>query len=760
MADLRIDTDEQQDQAPDTETPEQVVDRCTRDWDEARRSWQPVREKARKARDYYHMAQWTEKQKETLKGLDRPAIVINLIGKAVDNICGRERANRADFKAAPTSQSKVLAAFAMTSALKAVSRQVKAGYRISEAFEHAVLGPMGWGEVGYDDSDPDQEPEVVDAPDPEEMYYDLHSRRMDLNDAKYVIRRRAVDVQDAIDLAPHLEDEIRAAASEKADDDDDLDQDSIILGDYNNMSQPDTHWGTIGLPATGGRTGRLRVALREHQWWRRESVQWMEERDGTRHYITDLDHQSYAQLVQAGATLEDGKRKVYYQAILVGKVLLYHGRMSIPLGRYTYAALFAKKDRKGRPYGLVERAIPPQEEVNVARSKLNESIRSRHLIYQRGSLGSDLPETEVAARLASANFVLPVDSVQGVILGSDKSDITAWLELMREAKTEIDAVFGNNEAGYGDKSQEISGVAQKVRIQQQAQNLGGIFDNLRYFRQSIGEMLLVVIQKTMTPEKLARIIGGQLATGASPVRMGLDGQPAPQQPVDASWLHPLLAGPLYENRFDVELEDQAETGTEREQEMQQRMDLLALVPDGLKGAMLPDTLRASDWEGADAMAAKVEQQMQAQPPAPRIEDQVRLAGADLTPYEIGQVLSKQGMQPDPSRQPGQASAAQARAQTPDQAPPPLDPNKALEVGGRIKVAELKHGHEAQQNAAAREHEATLSNIGRTHDELMAQQAHAHGQQLAQLQAQHQQQQAALVAQLQPPAPPASGGASS
>ncbi len=53
----------------------------------------------------------------------------------------------------------------------------------------------------------------------------------------------------------------------------------------------------------------------------------------------------------------------------------------------------------------------------------------------------------------------------------------------------------------------------------------------------------------------------------------------------------MVAGPVYQSKFDVEIEDQAETGTERQAEMAARIELLGMVPDDLKSAMLPDTLR-------------------------------------------------------------------------------------------------------------------------------------------------------------------------
>ena len=707
-------------------TPSQVVDMLDRQWREARIWWEPVRLKARKARDYYHMLQWSAKQQRTLREQERPAIVINLIGKAVDNVCGRERANRYTPKAAPIGQPEVLAAGAMTHGLSGVWRLTEAKYRVSEAFEHAVIGPMGWGEVGYDDSNPEQDPELVDAPDPEEMYFDPHSRRLDLYDAKYVIRRRIVDVEDAIGIAPHLEEQLRAAAMDKIEDDDGMGETERIEGDYDNMEQPDDHRGnvTVSFPLERGdedRRGRPRLALREHQWWEREDAQWLELEDGERFYLDDLDDFTAYRLRMSGAELVEGKRRCYYQAIVCGRLLLWHGKMNPTFGRFSYVALFAKRDRHGRPYGLVERAIPCQEEVNVARSKLNAAIRSRWLIYRKGSLGNT-PESEIKKRLGRGNFVLGVEDPSACQMGSDRADVQAWLEMIQMAKQEIDDVFGNNEAAYGDKSQEISGVAQQIRIQQQATNLGGIFDNLRYFRKQIGEMLLVVLQKHTTPKRLQRMITGSVMDQMAQMRLGPNGTPAPVPQPDFSWLTQMMAGPIYQNRYMVDIEDQAETGTQRQAEMQQRTELLGMVSEPMRDMMLPDTLRATDWSGAEDMASKVEQANKAQ--------QMAAQAANAQPPK--QLLNYKDAPPDIQRQ-MEAKDGYQPSQMPVQVQPP-DPNKLAELSSRERMQAADHAHEYRMAALGHESKAVLQQAG-----------HLQG-----LEAQAQQ----------PTAPPDQGGASS
>ena len=646
--------------APMDQEEADLLRRHDADWHEARRWWEPVRAKAKKARDYYHMLQWTEMQKEALRKDGKPAIVINLLGKAVDNICGRERASRYDWKASPVGQDDILPAAAMTHGLKSIARLTEAKYSFSEAFEDAIIGPMGWIELGYDDSDPEVPPEVCERVDPDEMYLDPHSRRTDTYDAKYAVRRRIVDVEDAIALAPHLEDEIRAAAFANMPEDDD---ERVIQGDYNNQEQPDTHYGTVSPPRDQGGPGeRRRVELREHHWWKREATEYLELPNGLRFYPEEVDQGMLAQLLDAGGDIREGHRRCYYKTIIGAKRVLFNAKSDLPFGRLPFVAIWAKRDREGRPYGLVELGIPPQEEVNVARSRLNESLRSRWLVY--GGSGEDLggkTEQQVAEALARGNFVLKVKDPRNFQLGSDKADIQAWLELMREAKSEIDAVFGNNDSAYGDEDPTAqSGVAKQLQVQQQSLNLGRIFDLYRYSRKQAGQMFLALLQKRTSPEKLTRIIGASLLGNVPPTRLGPNGQPIPAPTPDLSWLGQVVAGPVYQSECDVEIEDQAETGTERRAEMQARIELLGLVPDDLKAALLPDTLRASDWSGAEEMAGKVEARMQAMDQAAAMQQEAQAS------QQAAQMEQQMAMHQD--KLGAQRDLAQMR--TP---PPPQDP---------------------------------------------------------------------------------------
>jgi hypothetical protein len=104
-------------------------------------------------------------------------------------------------------------------------------------------------------------------------------------------------------------------------------------------------------------------------------------------------------------------------------------------------------------------------------------------------------------------------------------------------------------------------------------------------------------------------------------------------------------------RFDLKIEDQAETTTERQQTMQQAIELMGMLPDEVKATIIPDIIRMSDFEGKEQMAARAEGMMMPQLPP--------------------------GMGPQPQPPEAPPGAAMAQGELP---PPPIAPEAMMQEG--------------------------------------------------------------------------------
>lgn len=673
----------------------ELVRKLEDQWSEARTWMEPAHALGRKCHEFYDGEQWEVRQKEALRKEGRPALVINKTARAVDNITGRERATRYDWKAAPVGADEILAANAMDHGLKAISNQTNAKYAISDAFESAVIGPVGVLEVWYDDQNPEEESIRVDSVPWDEWYTDPFSRRRDQHDARYNIRVRILDMDVAKAAYPHKAEELDAGAREMS-----LREKQPILSDYDNVDDGRPYMGELGLLGDGGGS-RPRLLVREHQYWVLERARWVRMPDGRAYDYDTTPPGPMAQYIGQGGEPMSGLKRCYYLATVTDRILLDYRKSPNPYDRFSYVPIWCKRDRDGRPYGLVALMMDAQKEINVNLSKANESLRSRHLLYQPGALGATTAD-QAAKAIARANFVLEVADVNGVKIGTDAADTALFINLMDRAEKHLDDIVGNNEASYGDQGNEKSGVAIQARVAQQGLTLGKVFDNLKFARQFVGEMLIALMQRYYTPQKLLRVIHAQ-AMQAAGVGVNAFGQPTGRQP-DLSWLAQAMSGPIMQMKFDVIVGDTGESATERQAQFQQMNEVLALLPDQMKAGFLPDLVRATDWLDAEAMAGKLEELMQSQSQQrPDLKEFLNITFEKMPAAAQQAILQQLGLPTDLAPAPTPAP------------PPPVDPNaviKARAEDTRTAADVMKHAaslaHDAHTQARDQQHEVGLA----------------------------------------------------
>lgn len=572
----------------DLNKPKSLADKLCAHWHEAKAHHEEARDRAREDRRFYDGVQWDAKQKAEMERQGRPALVINHIHKAVNNLLGRERDSRLDWKALPRGNSDILGADARTKALKYIQDQTRSKYLISQCFEDSTKGPQGWAEIGYDDTDPHREPIFIRRIDPFEMWLDPYSRELDLSDARYLIKARWVDLDIAQQAFPEKAEELeKAVAAEK----------SREAG--GNYKKNDDYGNRSGRGAEFGEPDwcdceRLRVRLREHWYWEMVAGTFITYPDGR---VYDYDPTNPEHVLglayEPGAALKSGTKKQFYYAVMAGKTLLHNDKSPYPFARFPHVALWAYRTDEGEAYGAIRQMKDSQKELNVTRSRLNESVRSRWLVFEEGALGKTTEE-QATAKLARSNFVLKVAKKDKIELGSDKTDAALWAQLMETARTEIDEVTGLNEAAYGDSGNEKSGKAIQARVAQQGLTNAVLFDHLRLFRLQLGEMALSLVATFYEPEKLARIIEATI------LQEGGGGQ-------DLSWVTEVVTTAFDQTRYDVVLEDVAETTTERQMAFQEHIDLVGMLPDPAKAALAPALIRMSDLPDKEEVAGLVEQ---------------------------------------------------------------------------------------------------------------------------------------------------------
>lgn len=602
-----------------------------------------VANRGRLAHRFYSGDQWDQKAIAKLRQEGRPPVVINQVFKAVNNVSGKQRDSRLSWRVLPRGENDVMTAVAATKGLAYISDATNFRFIESRIFKEAAIGPYGWVEIGYDESDPTKEPIFAEYVPWDEMLVDPYCEMMDLSDARYIIRRKEVDYDLAIKAFPDKANQLKMAVVNKREE-----SYEKLMGDYNNRDDGTLSDGRIGFLDES--KGRDRVTLREHHYWEMEDRLYIQLPDGERLDYEDNSPVSMMAL-QIGGQLMKGKKRCYYRAIMANDSLLDVTKSELPFECYPYVCLFAFKDADNKAYGIVDQMIWPQKELNVNRSRANESMRSRWFLYSQGAV-PNLTEEQIANRLSRSNFAIQVNDMNGVQLGSDKGDLGGWMNLMETSRKEVDEVVGQNEAAYGEQGNEKSGRAIMARINQQSLNLGELWDNWRFFRLQIGRLFLSLAIKFWPQEKWQRITEQSiLQENAEMLQMAMvsGGQMPPQ--ADISWVGRAVIGINSLFRFDLKIEDQAETTTERQQTMQQAIELMGMLPDEVKATIIPDIIRMSDFEGKEQMAARAEGMMMPQLPP--------------------------GMGPQPQPPEAPPEAAMVQGELP---PPPMAPEAIMQEG--------------------------------------------------------------------------------
>jgi hypothetical protein len=516
----------------------------------------------------------------------------------MDNMSGKERGSRYDWKALPRGEADVITGEIATAGLSYVADQCEVKGELSNAADDARLGPMGWMETTWDTSSPGEEPIYVRRKDTFSVLFDPFSRDRDLKDARYLIEYRNVDLDNAITAWPDKAEALQQAAKAARFDEGVTEARGADYG--NRVSRLSTST-TEGVPPDYS-PARKRLLVRSHQWWKNERTEFLVLPDGQSfEWEAALERPDLMDLLNApGAQRVPGMKRCYYVTIVAGELLLSHEANELPFQRFTLVPVWGYRDREGRPRGILHRALDPQREVNVTNSRANEALRSRYAIYQEGALG-DTSERDLARKLGRGNFVLKVDDPAKVVIQSDKQDFGAWMNLYQKSAAAVDEAVGQNEVAYGDTSPEVSGIAIQTKVAQQAQTAGTLFDNLRFARREVGRRVLAMMQWGYSTAKLARIVeAGALRAGA------IDKLKA----AGAGY-----ADIIQQTKYDLVVEDQAETATDRQANMHVATELIGMVQGTpAAAAMVPDVIRMSDFGGKDEMARKVEAALLPPPP--------------------------------------------------------------------------------------------------------------------------------------------------
>lgn len=551
------------------------------------------RREADRAADYYDGNQLSPETVERLQDRGQPPLIANLIKPTVDTVLGMEAKSRSDWRVRPEDDEMCNddLAEALSVKLKHAEMESRADRAVSDAYAGQLKAGLGWVEVSRE-HDPFKCPYRVRSVHRREIFWDWRAEQPDLGDARYLIRRRWLELEHAIALMPQYASLFRMTTGGWAGFDPLLEQDSRLVQSWE--VERDTR-----IAATDWRDiQRMRICLYEiwYRKWVRGYVMTLP--NGTTLEV-DFDNPRHQEAILAGiAVVKQATFQKVRLAWYTGPHFLYDVPSPYKHGNFPYVPFFGyREDLTNVPYGLIRAMISPQDEINARKSKMLWSLNSRRVLADSDAVSDHVKAAQEVSR-PDAYIIMNANRKPGskfeVAPGGELA--AQQYQIMQESKQEIAEASGIHKAMQGQTSAANSGLAINSLIEQGLNTLAEINDNFRYSRRLVGEMLFELVKESMGGKPTNVTIGeGQQKKTITLNQMGQD--PETGQMV--------CVNDVAKVRAKVVLDDVPSTPTYRMQQLQMLTEITKSLPPNLQGAMADIVVEATDLPKRHIVADRI-----------------------------------------------------------------------------------------------------------------------------------------------------------
>lgn len=450
---------------------------------------------ARRCLAYYDGDQLTAAIKAKLMERGQPVTVHNLIRPTVDAVLGMEAKTRTALMVVadePNDEYEELAE-ALNAEFADVCRLSKVDRARQEAYKQQISAGIGWVEV-IRNADPFGPKYKVIHIHRDEVYWDWMSKEYDLSDARWLMRKRWLDVDEAKVILPGFDEIIDFAVRD---------------------------W--IGFTDTfvaDGSTPELESAFDEYQSFTRQQQEWLST-DRKRIMLQVIYYRIYKRVpvleTDTGRCVTYDKTNLLQSTLLgMGKAVLterviqeireawFIGPHKIgdrpckaPYGMFPLVPFWGyRKDSTGEPYGLIAGAIPAQDEVNFRRIKLTFLLQAKRVIMDKDA--TNMSRDRVLEEVERPDGLIELNpdrknqkSISDVFkVEQDFNIAQQQFAVMQDSMKLIQDTMGVYAAYLGQGNQGQSGVAIASLVEQGSTTLAEINDNYRFSCEMLGQLIL------------------------------------------------------------------------------------------------------------------------------------------------------------------------------------------------------------------------------------------------------------------------------
>lgn len=451
--------------------------------------------------DFRMMAgkQFTSEELAYLKSNLRPAIVFNRIAPMIRAVGGYQNGQALKTTFQPREFNDDLAAQVLEAGNDWWRDESGAQYAEGDAFLDACICGMGWIETRLDyDDDPDGDP-VDDRISPLEMYWDSSARRRNLSDARRIWHVRKMPLIEAREMFPDVDDAMLDASWTNIDFDDDGSPHSsdkpMYQEDENDRDGDDDDM----------------ITLCEVQWYEYENYRLAIDPESGR--SGEVDDATAKMLSDAGVEVTKMRRKVFKRAF-VGRDVIEVGPS--PCGRhFSKQCITGFRDEiDNQFFGLVRSLKDPQRWANKWLSQalhiFNSSAKGG-IVAERDITDNQREFEESWARADAVTWVKRGAMTDGKLQNKPGSTTPADLyNLLDFAIKTLPDASGINMEMIGLREANQPGVLEQQRKQAALTTVSVLFDCMKLYRKTHGDIIAHYFREYITDATLSRILSDDL----------------------------------------------------------------------------------------------------------------------------------------------------------------------------------------------------------------------------------------------------------
>jgi hypothetical protein len=366
----------------------------------------------------------------------------------------------------------------LTALLKHVLDTCHYDYQEKTGIREAYVGGRSWFEVGIFSDERGKDLIKVDHIPWENVYLDPFSRKPDASDARFIIKSKWIDRDAVKSLFPEAEQMI----------------DTVFEDDYhgqefeaqmNSAGRSEFYWDS--------RSNRVRVCECYYKRPEKVTIKILNEdtgREQEKEIIKDVLHYVIFadELILQGSATDHSKNIP-----------------ELDIDVYPIVPMFCRRDRKGRPCGIVKNLIDLQDQINKLNSKFMWTLASNRLIMEEGAT-NEVEKIREEYQRPDGVVVLNSGGLSKIRVDDKYRDLSYMSNHLNFLLATEQRISGVNDSMLGlGGTNERSGIMQSTRISQGASMQTSILENMFYARECIARVILKLIGKYYTDYRIMQI---------------------------------------------------------------------------------------------------------------------------------------------------------------------------------------------------------------------------------------------------------------